>query len=69
MFSSTGDAVFRGLAASIEKKLWWIALGDEFERQSFAALKREQFEVASWLGTQAQLCHEALSADCFIGRL
>jgi len=69
MFSSSEDALCRGLAASVEEKLWWVALGAEFERQCYAALERKQFEVCSWFATQSQLCHEALTADCLIGRV
>lgn len=63
MFYSTADAVYYGLAASVEKKLWGIDLGAEFERQCSAALKRKQFNVASWMATQSQFCREALNAD------
>jgi len=62
MFYNTQDAVDYGLRASSTELFDIVMLRKEFERQGYAAIEREQWNLASMFMTQAQLLREAITA-------
>jgi len=62
MFYNTQDAVDYGLRASSMELFDLIGLRKEFSRQGYAALEREQWNLASMFMAQSQLCREAIEA-------
>jgi len=69
MLYSTENALAYGMSASNSDKRRLKALEGEFSKQCYAALDREQLNLASMLATQKQFCSEALNASKIIARL
>ena len=66
MFYSTQEAVRFGLVADFFDRQLLSGLRDAFRSQFESAMDRDQFDLASVFGTQAQFCREALQAESIV---